>query len=150
MSSSDTNDLAHGHGSRKPVRTLVVDDSPMAVGAIRVLLEHHREIEFVGFAGDGEEGVLRAEELHPDLILMDLQMPKLDGLSAIKLIRNRLPDVRTIVITVNHGKEVIHACMRSGADGVVMKDRLYQDLIPEIQRVLAANDCGQDLPSIRR
>ncbi len=150
MTSSDINDLAHGQRFGKPVRTLVVDDSPMAVGAIRVLLEHHREVEFVGFAGDGEEGVQRAEDLHPDLILMDLQMPKLDGLSAIKLIRNHLSGVRIIVVTLNHGEEVQHVCMGSGADGVVVKDRLYQDLIPEIQRVLAANDCGQDLPLVRR
>lgn len=140
MSSSDLGGLAGGCESRTPVRTLVVDDSSMAAGAIRVLLRNRHEIEFVGFAGDGEEGVAWAKDLRPDLILMDLQMPKLDGLSAIRLIRGRLSGVRIIVITANHGEEVCRVCMSSGADGFVMKDRLYQDLVPEIQRVFHAFD----------
>lgn len=136
--------------SGKTVRTLVVDDSPMAAGAIRVLLEGRREIEFVGFAADGEEGVSRAADLRPDLILMDLQMPKLDGLSAIEMIRSRLSVVRIIVITGNHGAEVSEICMSGGADGFVMKDRLYQDLLPEIQRVLAATVSDNASGSIAR
>lgn len=117
------------------IRTLVVDDSPMAIGAVRALLGSWREIELVGFCSDGEEGVSQAENLQPDLILMDLQMPKLDGLSATRLIRGRLPAVRVIVITVNHGQEVRQQCLNSGADGFVVKDRLYQELFAEIQRI---------------
>lgn len=104
-----------------------------------MLLENRREIEFVGFAEDGEEGVSRAKDLQPDLILMDLQMPKLDGLSAIRLIRTRLSKVRIIVITGIHGAEVFQVCRSGGADGFVSKDRLYQDLLPEIQRVFGAS-----------
>jgi len=138
------------HGSQQPIRTLVVDDSPMAVGAIRVLLESRREIELVGFAGDGEEGVSRAGDLQPDLILMDLQMPKLDGLSATRRIRNCLLGVRIIVITVNHGEEVRKACRKGGADGFVVKDRLYQDLFPEIRRVFNGHGPGRRVRMISR
>lgn len=121
--------------SGNPIRTLVVDDSPTAISAISTLLRSRRGIDLIGFAGDGEAGLSRAEDLRPDLILMDLQMPKLDGLRATRLIRGRLPEVRIIVITVNHGEEVRQQCTSGGADGFVVKDRLYQDLFSEIQRV---------------
>lgn len=135
--------------SQKPIRTLVVDDSPMAIGAIRVLLEKRNEIQLVGFAGDGEEGVSQAQDLQPDLILMDLQMPKLDGLSATRKIRDGRADVRIIVITLNHGEEVRQACQKGGADGFVVKDRLYQDLLAEIQRIFGWHAPEFDAPLIR-
>jgi two-component system, NarL family, nitrate/nitrite response regulator NarL len=120
----------------------------MATGAIRVLLENRNEIELVGFACDGDEGVSRAEDLKPDLILMDLQMPRLDGLSATRLIRESLVDVRIIVITLVHGEEVRQACRNGGADGFVVKDRLYQDLLPEIFRVFNALTSWRAAPLI--
>lgn len=149
MDGTGVGNFLRRYRSPKPVRTLVVDDSPMAAGAIRVLLESRQEIELLGFAADGEEGVFQAADLQPDLILMDLQMPKLDGLSAMRLIRKRLARVRIIVITVNHGEEVYQVCMGSGADGFVVKDRLYQDLLPEIHRVFGSQCCGRDLLNSR-
>lgn len=119
------------------IRTLVIDDSPFATGAIRLLLKNRQSLEIVGFAENGEEGVAKAEALQPDLILMDLQMPRLDGLSAIRLIRGFMVDVRIIVVTFVHGEEVRKECRHIGADGFVLKDRLYQDLVAEIQRVFA-------------
>ncbi len=129
---------------KKPIRTLVVDDSPIAVGAIRVLLEKSKGIQLVGIAGDGEEGVQQARDLQPDLILMDLQMPKLDGLSATRLIRERMSDVRIIVVTFMHGDEMLQACRQGGADGFVIKDRLCQDLLAEIERVFRDDESGHD------
>jgi DNA-binding NarL/FixJ family response regulator len=141
VSKSDQRKLHRAHGSSRPIRTLVVDDSPIAAGAIRVLLEGRQDIELVGFAGDGEEGVARARDLEPDLILMDLQMPKLDGLGATRLIRRCRKDVRIIVITFIHGEELQLECKKGGADGFVVKDRLYQDLLGEIRRLF----CGRSL-----
>jgi len=130
-----TADFAGKRRHQKIIRTLVVDDSPIATGAICVLLERRREFELVGTAGDGEEGVARARHMRPDLVLMDLQMPKLDGLSATRLIRSFLPNTRIIVVTFMHGDELRHECQNGGADGFVLKDRLYQDLFSEIDRV---------------
>jgi two-component system, NarL family, response regulator len=129
-------------GSRKSIRTLVVDDSPVALGSIRCLLKNRRSLEIVGYAEDGEEGVARARDLQPDLILMDLQMPRLDGMGAIRLIRRFSDEVRIIVITFLHGDEVRKECREIGADGFVVKDRLYQDLIAEIQRVFTGHSIG--------
>ena len=119
----------------RPVRALVVDDSPLARDAIRVLLESRPEVEIVGFAADGEEAVAQTETLCPDLVLMDIQMPKLDGLRATRIVRESFPEIRVIIVTVNHGVEVYQSCLSSGADGLVTKDRLYQDLLTEIRRV---------------
>ena len=128
-------DFASNLRPRKNIRTLVVDDSPVATGAIRLLLERRREFELVGTASDGEEGVAYARRMHPDLVLMDLQMPKLDGLSATRLIRGYLPDTRIVVVTFMHGDQLRQECRNGGADGFVLKDRLYQDLFSEIDRV---------------
>lgn len=134
------------HNSNSRIRALVVDDSPIAAGAIRLLLENRLSLEIVGYAENGEEGVAQAEDLQPDLILMDLQMPRLDGMSAIRLIRGFMDDVRIIVITFIHGDEVRKECIKIGADGFVVKDRLYQDLVAEIQRVFAGYSSGRDRP----
>jgi len=134
------------HRSRRNIRTLVVDDSPVALGSIRLLLKNRRSLEIVGYAEDGEEGVAQARDLQPDLILMDLQMPRLDGMGAIRLIRGFSDDVRIIVITFIQGEEVQKECKEIGADGFVVKDRLYQDLIAEIQRVFTGHSSGLNGP----
>lgn len=131
---------------RRQIRTLVVDDSPVAISAIRLLLENRGGLEIVGFAENGEDGVSQAEFLQPDLILMDLQMPRLDGLSAIRLIRGFMQDVRIIVITFVHGEVVRNECREIGADGFVLKDRLYQDLVAEIQRVFTGHSFAGNGP----
>ncbi len=128
---------------QRPVKTLIVDDSSLSQGAIRLLLERQREVEIVGFAADGEEALARTEALRPDLVLMDIQMPKLDGLSATQKIRSLYPETRVIMVTVNHGAEVYQNCIASGAAGLVVKDRLYQDLLAEIRRVLLAS-CSEE------
>lgn len=147
MSNSGTKEKSSGvDKTLGRIRTLVVDDSPVAVGAIQLLLENRRGLEIVGFAEDGEKGVTQAEDLKPDLILMDLQMPRLDGLNAIRLIRGFMEDVRIIVVTFIHGDEIQKECRKMGADGFVVKDRLYQDLIYEIQRVFTGHSFGCDGP----
>jgi DNA-binding NarL/FixJ family response regulator len=120
---------------KKPLRVLVADDSPLARSAIQRLLASRKEVEMVGVAEDGADAVTQAEALCPDLILMDLQMPKLDGLRATTILRSSLPGVRVIIVTVNHGAEVRQSCLTSGANGFVVKDRIFQDLIAEIRRI---------------
>ena len=146
MRYSSARELSIVDKNGRQIRTLVVDDSPMAAGAIRLLLKNRQGLEIVGFAENGEDGVTQAECLQPDLILMDLQMPRLDGLSAIRMIRGFMEDVRIIVITFVHGEEVRNECVEIGADGFVLKDRLYQDLVAEIQRVFTGHSFARNGP----
>jgi len=150
VKSLHTGGLPGIYPSSHPIRTLVVDDSPISIGAVKVLLKNQHDIDFVGFACDGEDGVAQAVALQPDLILMDLQMPKLDGLSAIRLIRRSIQHVRIIVITFIHGEEIQRACQQGGADGFVAKDRLYQDLRDEIRRVFSGQSSGRGASVITR
>lgn len=116
----------------------MADDSSQATNAIQVFLDCRREVEIVGYAVDGEEAVAQAKALRPDLVLMDIQMPKLDGLRATRMVRSLFPGVRVIIVTVNHGVEVYQSCTNSGADSLVVKDRLYEDLLTEIHRFFPA------------
>jgi CheY-like chemotaxis protein len=134
LNALEESDISSKLWQQGPVRVLIVDDSTLTRNAIRLLLECRREVEIVGFAADGEEAVAQAEALHPDLVLMDIQMPKLDGLRATRMVRSQFPGIRVIIVTVNHGVEVYQTCMDSGADSLVVKDRLYQDLLAEIHR----------------
>ncbi|HEY3130781.1 MAG TPA: response regulator transcription factor, partial [Acidobacteriota bacterium] len=114
------------------IRTLVADDSPAAQQAIASLLEKDRGIYLVGNASDGREAVEKALKLHPDLVLMDLQMPKMNGLQATAELRRTLPEARIIIITVHDTSDLEQACHEAGADGFVPKHRLYRDLPTEI------------------
>ena len=147
MSNSGTKKCSTVSKTAGRIRTLVVDDSPVTFGSIRLLLQARQSLEIVGFAQDGEEGVVQAGDLQPDLILMDLQMPRLDGLSAIRMIRKFLEGARIIVITFMHGEEVRKECREAGADGFVLKERLYQDLVAEIQRVFSGYSFGRSGPA---
>ncbi|MCL5006496.1 MAG: response regulator transcription factor [Acidobacteria bacterium] len=138
LNTLEDTDLSSNLWQQQPVRVLIVDDSPLARDAIRLLLQSQQEVEVVGFAADGEEAVAQAEALSPDLILMDIQMPKLDGLRATQRIRDLFPVIRVIIVTVNHGAEVYQTCISCGAHGFIVKDRLYQDLFAEIQRVFSS------------
>lgn len=132
-------DLSSKQRQQRSLRVLVVDDSPLARDGIRLLLGRRQEIEVVGFATNGEEALAQAEALSPDLILMDIEMPKLNGLKATQMVRSRFPEIRVIIVTVNQGGEVYQNCIASGADGLVVKDRLYEDLIAEIRRVFPSH-----------
>src|SRR6185295_183636 len=91
-----------GHSSpapAEPVRVLLVDDHPLAREGIRRLLEGQDAVAVMGEAGDGVEGVERALELRPDVILMDLQMPRLSGVGAIQTLRESWSDARVLILT---------------------------------------------------
>jgi DNA-binding NarL/FixJ family response regulator len=128
-------DISSQSRQQRRVRALIVDDSPLARDAIRLLLENREEVEVVGFASDEEEALVQTEALRPNLVLMDIQMPKLDGLRAARLVRSCYPGIHIIIVTGNHGPEVQQNCLMNGADGLVVKDRLHQDLFAEIRRI---------------
>ena len=90
-------------GPQPPLRVLVVDDQLLYAEAISVLLRLHDNIEVVGIAADGREAIEQASSLRPDVVLMDIEMPRLDGLSATRWIRRRLPATKVLVMTALRG-----------------------------------------------
>ncbi|GAA1826829.1 response regulator transcription factor [Agromyces salentinus] len=104
------------------VRVLVVDDQALFREALTTLLEVQPGIEPVGEAGDGEQAIRRAAELRPDVVLMDLRMPVLDGIAATARLRVEHPEVRVLALTTFDDDEDVFAALRAGAVGYLLKD----------------------------
>ncbi|MDX3238102.1 response regulator transcription factor [Streptomyces sp. ME03-5709C] len=105
-----------------PIRVLVVDDHQVVRRGLRTFLEVQPDIEVVGEAGDGEEGVERAGELAPDVILMDVRMPGVDGLEALRRLRDNGSKARVLVVTSFTEQRTVVPALRAGAAGYVYKD----------------------------
>jgi DNA-binding NarL/FixJ family response regulator len=106
----------------EPIRVLVVDDHAVVREGLRTFLELQEEIEVVGEAADGREAVRTAAELRPDVILMDLVMPRLDGVAAMRELRRRLPSSRVIVLTSFAEDDRLLPAIQAGAAGYLLKD----------------------------
>ncbi|MFE9750477.1 response regulator [Saccharothrix saharensis] len=116
-----------------PVRVLIVDDQALFREALATLLEVQPEIEVVGEAGDGEQAVRLCAELRPDVVLMDLRMPVLDGIAATNRLRVEQPGVRVLALTTFDDDADVFAAVRAGALGYLLKDvssaRLVEALV---------------------
>jgi DNA-binding NarL/FixJ family response regulator len=115
------------------IRVLVADDQALFREALTTLLEVQPGIEVVGEAGNGEEAVRRGAELRPDVVLMDLRMPVLDGIAATARLTAEQPDVRVLALTTFDDDEDVFAALRAGAVGYLLKDvsgaRLVEALV---------------------
>jgi len=116
---------------------MIIDDHTMFRAGIRALLETQDNLRIIGEASDGLEGLHQAVRLQPELIISDLSMPNLNGTEAIAAIKKRLPKVKILVVTVHKIEEYIHAALKAGADGYILKDDSQDELITAIQQVLA-------------
>ncbi|MER5967559.1 response regulator transcription factor [Streptomyces sp. NPDC002057] len=106
----------------KRIRVLLVDDHQVVRRGLRTFLEVQDDIEVVGEASDGAEGVARAEELHPDVVLMDVKMPGTDGIEALKRLRALANPARVLVVTSFTEQRTVVPALRAGASGYVYKD----------------------------
>ncbi|RIK32620.1 MAG: DNA-binding response regulator [Anaerolineae bacterium] len=117
------------------IKILITDDHPIVRSGLRALLSSQSDFEIVGEADNGEEAVRSAISLVPDLILMDLQMPVLDGLGAIKLIREKLPKVNILVLTTYGTDADILPALQAGAIGYLLKDTPPEQLFQAVRNV---------------
>jgi two-component system chemotaxis response regulator CheB len=115
-----------------PVRTLVVDDSAQARQAMSLLLESFPGIEVVGTAQEGAEALEKVAALRPDLVLMDVQMPVMNGLEAAKRLRQQQVPAAIIMVTLHESAEMEDRCRQMGADAFVPKSLLVSRLSSEI------------------
>jgi DNA-binding NarL/FixJ family response regulator len=120
-----------------PIRVLIADDSPTALRSVCEYLEFAGGFEIVGRASDGLSAVQLASLKKPDLVLLDLSMPRVNGLEAAEQIRLSSPDLRVIIFSELHGLSLADECRRHGADGFVSKSVLPEGLLMEIQRLFA-------------
>jgi DNA-binding NarL/FixJ family response regulator len=120
----------------QPIRVLLVDDHALLRAGIASVLQN-RGFVVCGEAANGEQAITRYEELHPDVTLMDLQMPELDGVSAIAKIRARHPDACILVLTTFDTDDDIERALRAGARGYLLKDVAEEDLVKALHDVIA-------------
>jgi DNA-binding NarL/FixJ family response regulator len=123
------------------IRVLIVDDHAVVREGLRTFLELQDGLEVVGEAGDGDEALPLAERLRPDVILMDLVMPRLDGVGAMRELRGRVPGARVIVLTSFLDEERLMPAIRAGAAGYLLKNVQPQ----ELARAIRLADAGETL-----
>lgn len=121
------------------IRVLIADDHSVVRKGLHIFLGRDPELAVVGEAADGEEAVERSRQLHPDVVLMDLLMPGMDGIAAISAIRNELPEIEVIALTSVLESGAVVGAVRAGAIGYLLKDTEA----PELRRAIKAAATGQ-------
>jgi two-component system nitrate/nitrite response regulator NarL len=116
------------------IRVLLVDDHVLFRSGVKALLQRHDEFDVVDEAGDGLEGIKRARSLKPDVILLDLHMPEVGGLEALRLIGEELPQARVLMLTVSEDAEDLLAALRAGACGYLLKNIELDALLDAVRR----------------
>ena len=128
------------------VRVLLVDDHEAFLHVATEFLQRHDELTVVGAARGGEEALTQAQDLRPQVILVDLNMPGLSGLETIPRLRAMLPEVGIIALTLLDPKAYRQAALAAGADDFVLKANLSTHLLPSIRRVVQTGQSEQEPP----
>ncbi|SHE76510.1 two component transcriptional regulator, LuxR family [Litoreibacter ascidiaceicola] len=126
------------------VKVLVVDDHPMVADGICAILESYDDIEVVATLSNGQEALDRVDELSPDVILMDLNMPQMGGLTATEFLLERKPDIRILILSMHDAPEYVSTAMSHGARGYLLKDVPTDEIHRAIQAVMRGETylCG--------
>jgi DNA-binding NarL/FixJ family response regulator len=121
----------------RPIRILVVDDHPMMRDGIASAIKPQKDMVLVGQASNGHEAIIRFREVRPDVILMDLKMPEMNGIDAMLAIRREAPDARFIVLTTYKGDAQAIAALKAGAMAYLLKSMLRKELLETIRAAYA-------------
>ena len=117
------------------IRVILVDDHTLLRGGLRALLGYYDDIEVVGEARDGHEAIARVNELHPDIVLMDIVMPGMNGVEATRIIHQDHPKTRIVVLTQHEDRRFVLSLLQAGASGYVLKRALETDLVAALRTV---------------
>src|SRR5210317_1627839 len=128
-----------GERMENRLRIVLADDHTILREGLRALLSADPNFDIVGEAEDGREAVRCVEKLEPDLLLMDLSMPRMSGMDAIREIKKRYPEIKIIALTVHKTEEYLLTTLKAGADGYVLKDATHEELVMTIKNVMGGN-----------
>jgi two-component system nitrate/nitrite response regulator NarL len=117
------------------IRILIADDHPVVRQGLAACLERHDHLAVVGEARDGFEAVALCRERKPDLVLMDIAMPRMSGLAAAEMLRKEMPQIRVLILTMHSNKDYVQRVLQCGAAGYVLKDASPEDLVLAIEAV---------------
>ncbi|WP_421782166.1 response regulator transcription factor [Kiloniella litopenaei] len=117
------------------ISVLLCDDHPLVRDGLRSCLELYDNIEVIGEATTGAEALAKAEELRPDVVLMDINMPELNGLDATEIFAEKYPEIKLLILSMHNNREYISSALRYGARGYVLKDVPSQEVVAAIEAV---------------
>jgi two-component system, NarL family, response regulator DegU len=120
---------------RKPTRLAIVDDHELTRESLQNMLFDETDIEVVGEAANGRQALLLCSRLRPDLILMDVRMPEMDGLAATKEVKERYPETSVMMLTMHENPDYLLEALKAGAAGYVLKDAPQEEIIDAVRRV---------------
>jgi DNA-binding NarL/FixJ family response regulator len=135
------------------IRILLVDDHPIVRQGLRTLLEGHSDWEVIGEASDGAEAVEKAKDLSPDVMVLDVTMPRMNGLEACRLLRRQSPALEILFVTQHDSPQMMREALEAGARGYVVKSNAARDLLAAVEavsqhRVFTALN-GRSFPELR-
>src|SRR3972149_1292884 len=113
----------------KKIRVLIAEDHAVVREGIRLILQSQPDMEVIGEAADGREALEKARELHPDIVLMDIGMPEMNGLEATRQIKRSLPETQILALTVHEQGDYLFRMLEAGASGYVLKGAPSSDLL---------------------
>jgi DNA-binding NarL/FixJ family response regulator len=122
-------------GAARPIRVLCVDDHPLIRKGIASILDFEPDMQLAGEAENGQQAVMLFRELRPDVVLMDIRMPELDGIAATQMIRQEFPDARIIALTSYDGDQDIYRALDAGVRGYLLKETVHADVLQAIRTV---------------
>jgi DNA-binding NarL/FixJ family response regulator len=125
-----------GRAQQEPSRILIADDHDLVREGLRAVLSGEADLEVVGEATDGQEALRLCRSLRPDLVLMDVRMPKSDGLQATRAIKEEMPGVSVVMVTMHENPDYLLEAIRAGAAGYILKDAEGERLVGAVRRTL--------------
>lgn len=117
------------------IRVLLVDDHPLVIDGIQARLEDEGGIDVVGRASNGQEAIEAARQLQPDVILMDISMPVMNGLEATRVLQAQMPDTRVLILSMHDNREYMVQLIQSGAKGYILKDVSAAEMVSAVETV---------------
>jgi len=123
-------------GKMPPLKVLIVDDHTLFREGLRFILDKHQDIVVVGEASDGIEALAKVRKLKPDVVLLDITMPRLSGIETLKEIKSNAPDTSVIILTMHSKEQYILEILTHGANGYILKDSASEDLMSAIRAVV--------------